>query len=432
MRILYISWYFPPTNTIAARRTGKMVKRFVDLGCSVEVLTGVHVRNPNQPDQMVKTVPFYDLDGAINPIDHMRRLKGGNTKASGQDLSVQRSKKVYRQTRIWKWLREIYTYGALFPDKHTGWGRHLKPAVEEALERFEPDLVYVSAPPHSQVLHVSSALAGTGTPWVAEFRDLWAHEPFPHAPEWRRWLDKIVERRALKTAAGIVTVSDPWAEHYRRTYPKIPAHTTMNGFDPKDFSFDIEQPEPSKRVEVIYAGALYPGRRDPSPLFQAIQQSNLTPEDIRVSFYTDYNNIIEDLAHKFEVTAYVKLNPPTDYYSILKIQKQSDILLLLQWTDPRNNGNVPAKVFEQLALRRPILCIGPLEGVPARLIRERNAGLVAIEPDIITEYITAYSERKKETGLMALLPPSVCEGLERDTQFNSLYTFLETLLKTEK
>jgi len=432
MRILYVSWYFPPTNTIAARRTGKMVERFLELGATVQVLTSVkHAENVNLPKETIRTVPFYDLDQTINPADFLRRLKRSSTQKIKENPTPEaRYEKAYKKNPIWEGLRQLYTYGALFPDKHVGWRRHLKPALHQAIKTFKPDLIYVSAPPHSQILHVADVAKKTDIPWVAEFRDLWADEPFPQAPTWRRKLDKIVERRALKSAKAIVTISDPWGIHYKETYPTKPVHVTMNGFDPKDFTFEIERPAPSQRLEIIYAGALYPGRRDPSPLFEAIQKAGLSPKQVRVTFYTDYNDVVHNLAEKFNVANHLSLLTPTDYQTILRVQKASDILLLLQWIDPRNDGNVPAKVFEQLALRRPILGIGPLNGVPAHFIKERNAGLVATEHKIIAEQLQKWCLQKEETGRIEMLPADTAKGFERDTQFDKLYNFLSTLNET--
>lgn len=441
MRILYVSWYFPPTNTIAARRTGKMVKRFIELGATVQVLTSSsELSDIPELNNAIQTVPFYDIDKNINPVDFLRRFKAPaktifeNNPSLIQNNSIKtsKSKKPYRNNIIWQKMRQVYTYGVLFPDRHVGWGRHLRPALEQAIQNFKPDLIYVSAPPHSQISHVSAVSTKHRIPWVAEFRDLWADEPFPQAPAWRRWIDKKVESRKLKSATAIVTISEPWGEHYRKRYVGKPVHVAMNGFDPEDFNFDLSRtaqlsPAPPSPLKVIYAGALYPGRRDPSPLFKAIQQSDLQPQDIQVAFYSDYNDVVAGLAEKFQIQDYVQLCSPTDYKSILEIQKAGDVLLLLQWTDLRNNGNVPAKVFEQLALRRPILGIGPLNGVPAHLIHTRHAGLVATDATVIQKQLEAWVSQKRTHKYIADLSVETAAGLERDTQFDGLYKFLEKI-----
>src|SRR3546814_9777974 len=58
----------------------------------------------------------------------------------------------------------------------------------------------------------------------------------------------------------------------------------------------------------------------------------------------------------------------------LRRQRESDILVLLQWNDLKEQGNVQGKFFEYLGGRRPILVLGLHDGVPATSLRERNAG----------------------------------------------------------
>lgn len=70
---------------------------------------------------------------------------------------------------------------------------------------------------------------------------------------------------------------------------------------------------------------------------------------------------------------FVKIFPPKSHGAILEIQRQADVLLLLQWTDSANVGNIPAKLLEQIALRRPVLCIDPKCGIPARILNKRRA-----------------------------------------------------------
>ncbi len=86
------------------------------------------------------------------------------------------------------------------------------------------------------------------------------------------------------------------------------------------------------------------------------------------------------LAAQFGITDFVETVPPVSYAESLRIQRNADVLLLLQWNNPREQGNVPAKVFEYLASMRPILGIGYEQGVPAGLIRERGAGLYSSRP----------------------------------------------------
>jgi hypothetical protein len=96
----------------------------------------------------------------------------------------------------------------------------------------------------------------------------------------------------------------------------------------------------------------------------------------------------------------------------------------MQWNNPADDGNVPGKFFEYLAARRPILGLGPLAGIPARLVREREAGLFANDPEDIAQQLRLWVEYKRRFSQIADLPASVCAGLARDDQFAILEPFL--------
>jgi hypothetical protein len=58
-------------------------------------------------------------------------------------------------------------------------------------------------------------------------------------------------------------------------------------------------------------------------------------------------------------------------------QTRSAQLLLLPLNDtPNVSGIIPGKLYEYLASRRPILCIGPSDGDSARIISESQSGMI--------------------------------------------------------
>lgn len=57
-------------------------------------------------------------------------------------------------------------------------------------------------------------------PWVAELRDLWTDAPYYDFPAWRKILDRILERRLLRQAAQLVTVTPTWGQALESSYDK--------------------------------------------------------------------------------------------------------------------------------------------------------------------------------------------------------------------
>jgi hypothetical protein len=110
---------------------------------------------------------------------------------------------------------------------------------------------------------------------------------------------------------------------------------------------------------------------------------------------------------------------------------EADILLLLQWSNKRDEGNLPGKIFEYLYARRPILFVGYEEGVAASLIRERRAGLVSNMPERIRDQLQAWLKDKR-AGRLKRLDPSVSRGLSRDDQFSKLEHLFAKLLNERR
>jgi len=119
----------------------------------------------------------------------------------------------------------------------------------------------------------------------------------------------------------------------------------------------------------------------------------------------------------------VSVHPMVPYRQSIQIQRSADVLLLLQWNDPKEQGNCPAKLFEYLAVLRPILGIGLDNGVPATIIRQRQAGFFSNDPQQIAAQLRHWLTQKQSQGHLPSLPSTVSNGLSRDVQFLRLEQF---------
>jgi glycosyltransferase involved in cell wall biosynthesis len=247
-----------------------------------------------------------------------------------------------------------------------------------------------------------------GVPWVGEIRDRWADNTYEDFPPWRRALGQRVERLVLGTAAGIVAVTEPWTEFYRTKYGK-PAETVYNGYDPRDFPFDVNATphSDSPEVKIVYTGGIYPGRRDPTPLFEALRLLGPEGDKFRVHFYGTDPGLVGPLIERVGVRRLVEVHEPVPFRESIRLQWDADVLLLLQWNSPKEEGVCPGKLFEYLASLRPILGIGYEQGVPAGFVRERNAGVFANDPAMIAEHLKRWAAEKAKHRYMPRLPVSV-------------------------
>jgi glycosyltransferase involved in cell wall biosynthesis len=442
LKILIVSWYFPPCNTIGALRVGKFVRFLIERGHDVGVVSGSRWGHPETLPLGVplERVVYTDWADVNAPPNRFQRLlsslrhrpssatpppKPQGSSDSGAVVGNPSSASRGALRRV----AEFYTNLTNIPDSSVGWLPWAIRGGRKISTSWRPDLIFGSAPPFTALLACRRLSLSLGVPWVAELRDRWADDPYSDPPHWRAALDQWLERRTLRTAAGLVTVTEPWAEFYRQKYD-MPVATIYNGYDPLDFEFQNTLPhQPSNPHLVIgYAGRIYPGVRDPTPLFAALRLLGTDGERFRVVFCGTDPNHVHPLAQRAGVSHLVEVRAGVPYQRSLEFQQHCDVLLLMQWNDPREQGNCPGKFFEYIASLRPQLVLGLENGVPATIVRERSAGFCANDPAAIATQLRQWLAEKDQFGSVRALPRSAREGLSRNIQYEKLESFLRDLV----
>ncbi len=430
MRVLIVSFAFPPSNVIGAVRVGKLARYLDRRGHDVRVLTTDLVEDRSLPLEISRErVVYTEYRPRQHWIDRVARslrshtafhAGGGCEDAPAHDGAPARS---LRQT-----FRRHYLGLIHIPDMRADWVRTAIPAGRQLIQGWKPEIIFASAPPNTGLIVAGRLARVHKIPWVADFRDLWVDNPYYSEPGWRKRIDAIMERRILRGAAGLVTVSPIWAEQLRRRHGKE-VTVVYNGYAEEDFPPLDQRTDCGGSLTIRYMGSIYRGFRDPSALFSAIA---LLPDHLRtrinVEFFSDAGDAVLDAAAAHRVGSAVTVKPWVPYRDALALQMEADVLLLLQSSDPRDEGNLPAKLFEYLYARRPILFIGYERGIAARLVTERSAGLVSNSPVKIRDQLHRWFEDKR-AGRLDRLDPSVSLGLGRDDQYAKLERLLNEILE---
>lgn len=438
LKILVVSWYFPPFNTMGALRIGKLCKYLHGGGHDVRVLCCSNLPYdrtlPQEfPEERVVRTPYRDVNA---PFRLLARLRGGGAKPAAASAAPAPadspdgpppSPGLLRRTL--RALSNAYVELSNLPDGQIGWLPSAVRAGRRMLDGWTPDVVFASAPPFTGLLIGRSLARRHGIPWVVEYRDRHFEDPYALPSDLRHRLDQWMEDRWMSGVSGIVTVSEPWAEDYVRRYG-LPVETVYNGFDPDEFPVDYpRRPGDPHVLRIVYTGILYPDRRDPSPLFAAIRSLGEEATSIRVEFYGANKSVLREMVERHGVVERVDIFDRIPYRESLDVQMNADILLLLQWNDPRERGNVPGKVFEYVAARRPVLGIGFEDGVPARILRERGIGIVLNDPPAIAAVLRRWIAEKRAQGQIPLTPLAAREGLSRPDQYRRLEAFLARMAR---
>ena len=433
MRVLIVAFWFPPSNVIGAVRVGKLARYLDRHGHEVRVLTTDISEDRSLPLEIPRELVVYTdyrkrkdwFDLLAQPFRRRVPLPVGVS----ADVAQVRDKAPSRPA--WDKLRRQY-YGLIhIPDLRTDWIKTAVPAGKRLITEWKPDIIFASAPPFTGLIVAGRLSRACNIPWVADFRDLWTNNPYDRSPSWRRPVDRILERLTLWHASALVTISPFLARHLEVVHHKR-VEVVFNGYAEEDFPEEPIENRTTGPLIIRHIGSIYSGFRDPSPLFAAIEMlESEMRRHILVEFFGESGSDLAALAERHGVAEQIVIHPRVSYRTALGLQLQADVLLLLQWNDKRDEGTIPAKLFEYLYARRPILFIGYEHGIAAQLTRERGAGLVSNSPERIRDQLQAWIEDRRARRLTRL-DPSVSRGLSRDEQFRKLEHMFADILNERR
>jgi glycosyltransferase involved in cell wall biosynthesis len=390
--VLLVTYSYPPVERSGARRPAALAKYLPRFGWRPLVLAPKIDGGSARDSEWIIETDYRDVLADWKARLHLDRRRGLHeqfrltlSKQAGTDKP---------HTLAIAVLKNLLTY----PDVTKGWIPYALEAIESLRRQNQKiDAMITTFPPASSHLIGAKAKRILGCPWIADFRDLWTQDITTMRPRDLQFLQVRLEKRTLRRADMLVAVSDPWADRLRLRYRSHEVVSIPNGFDPDDFS---PRPELTQKFTITYAGVLYQGQRDPTVLFAALReliQDKVIPlEDVRVRFYAPPEPWLAPLVQSYQLEPVVELNGLIPRKEVLQREMESQLLLLLSWTNPKDNGLHTGKLFEYLGARRPILAIGGNRGAMTQVLDETRAGMHLSSKEEVRSFLTCtYGEFKR-------------------------------------
>jgi glycosyltransferase involved in cell wall biosynthesis len=245
------------------------------------------------------------------------------------------------------------------------WVRPGRTAVRAAIARDRPDVVVATGPPMAGVLAARAALAPDAPPFVVELRDLWAGSPaFDRGgrilPALERW---VFAAAAAAVACTPEAVADLAARHpaLQRRLHEVP-----NGFEPELLARRAAGPPPGERLTLLHSGTLT-AERPLAPLLRVLAREPYRSR-VRLVLHGHMAPAIAD-----EIAAArndVEVVAPSGWEDAVSRIAACDVALITQAAGAGDATAVASKVYEYLALGRPVLSItdgGATEALLRRL-----------------------------------------------------------------
>jgi hypothetical protein len=304
---------------------------------------------------------------------------------------------------------------------------------KELLSENKFDIIFSTYNPSVPHLIASTLHRQTGILWVADYRDLWTHNPYVSKMQPFQFLEECWEKRVLRKCNYFTSVSDSLVKDLELFHSNKGA-VIYNGFNEDDFNETVPL---SSKFTITYTGQIYTPRLDPTPLFQALAELKkdgaITSEDFELRFFGNFTvNDPSVLSRKFDIEDLVNTFGFIPFKESIRKQMESTVLLILGWDNPGSDGDLPSKVFEYLGTRRPILGIVYKGGNLCRLIQETGSGVVANTvsevKDVLIKWLTEFKNNRMITSHFTP-HPEVINSYSRKESTRKLANIFDEVVK---
>ena len=349
-RALVIAYYFPPLGGAGVQRTLKFVKYLPEFGWRATVVS-------------TRSRAYGTADASlVDEIPAGTKVVRAPAVPAARWLAIALGKLGLPRLRAW----------AVWPDGGLGWMPSAFLAGWREIRRERPDVIYSTSAPYGGHLAALALHRLSGVPWVADFRDEWASNPhLVRQPRPLTYLSRRGERAITREADRIVVAADYFdlegapASDARRV-------TITNGVDPADVPDGGGSP-PEDRFRLTFVGTLY-GPIDAAPVMEALARlvadGSIDPHafELRVVGNVWIEGFAPPDGIPLSATGYVSHERAID-----EMRRSTALLLHVPEASLAPSG----KIFEYLAVERPVLCVTHPDNLAARLVQRWDAGTVA-------------------------------------------------------
>ena len=357
-KVLMIAFHYPPCRgSSGIQRTLKFSRYLPDYGWQPIILTAHPKAYPRVGDDQIHEIRDDIVVRRAFSLDTSRHLS----------------------------MRGAYAKWMALPDRWVSWWAGALYEGLRLIRQHQPDIIWSTYPIATAHLIGCTLHYLSGLPWVVDFRDSMTEDGYPRDAVTRQSYQWI-EKRAISYGTRLVFTAASTCHMYSQRYPELCSERCLvipNGYDEDDFktltSSQTTESRTGRPIRLLHAGLMYPEERDPRPFFRALaclkEEGQIAARHLQVDLRAAgseeyYSAMIREL----EIDDIVHLLPALPYQQSLQDCADADALLLFQAASC--NHQIPAKAYEYLRLRKPILALAPAEGDTAALLRDNGGATI--------------------------------------------------------
>lgn len=378
-RVLVVSYNFPPVGGAGVQRITKFVKYLPEFGWDATVLTTENPSVPVYDESLLADIPPQTVVVKARTLEPGYALKRIVSASNADGDSPSLTLRVSLLAAAKRALRGAANF-LLQPDPQVLWNSQAIEAGLRVLGQRKHHAIFVTAPPFSSFLIGAELARRTGLPLVLDYRDEWSISNSYLENKRLGWLSRTWQQHqqslCVRTASALIATTRHSAESLQEVARVSESHPLVthiyNGFDAADFH-DGTPPlpdatleaanDPTQPYKLAYIGTLW-NLTSVEPVVRAVQQLAERSPDLasRLELHFVGRRMAaqdEWLDQLGRLPCRVVRQPYLDHAAALRLMRSADGLCLLLSDLPEAGRVVPAKMFEYLAVRRPIFAIVP-------------------------------------------------------------------------
>jgi glycosyltransferase involved in cell wall biosynthesis len=398
LRILFIAHSYPPDGQVGAKRAAALCRYLPSYGINPVVIT-IPEESVDSRDESVAAPAGIRVEHARpfpTPLELYKRVRRRNRQDPPASQNFERqlpssapsgsgADGVY--TRRQSLVAALGVLGS-----HWSWYWPAMRAGLRVIAREPISLVLSTSPPGVAHIVARRLARKHRVPWIADFRDLWAHDPWfsRGLPRSQLRLERTLERRCLESAGAVTCVTDAIRESLERHYADLDPSkfmTVSNGYDPALYGGDPAREARETRhgppYLCVHLGWLYGQRRIDTfcqALAALIDSGRVAPGSVKILLVGGVDHLIErsarEAAPELFLDGTVEFRPMVNWREGQEMIRTADLLLVFQGN---HRAAVPAKFYEYLLTGNPIFS-STKEGALSRITTATGAGVWA-DPD---------------------------------------------------
>ena len=369
MKVLIVTYYWPPSGGGGVQRWLKFATYLDKLGCECVVYTPSNPDVPVIDDSLLADVPP-GIEILSTPISEPSRILKKLTGKSVSDRMGASNDGAQKSilSRLSLWIRGNF----FIPDARIGWVKPSVKFLKTWISKNEVDVVITTGPPHSMhLIGLGLKKIFSQLPWIADFRDPWSDmdylDEFNMGSRSRNKIEKL-EREVVESANRLVVTSKGAGEKLTKGLNGI-CVCIPNGWDAIDYPISLPHSEETDVLRIGHFGALHGSRNAPG-LWSALAKLKAGGKKIELVLAGNVCPEVKADLTRFDLNENTKYLGGLAHRNSIEEMLKCKALLLIHNNTESATRSTPGKLFEYLATSKPIITVCKKKGDLATLLNE--------------------------------------------------------------